>query len=120
MSAVNEQQIMPQVGQEKVLDYAFKFIPVNSDWNGIRSDLTLRAETGKTKYGTYLMSFNGRNPILDWYQEVLDAVMYTTQAYIEAENEYLLIFLAEALHNQLVLCHAIRFILTQQGVLLNG
>lgn len=43
-------------------------------------DLTQRAEAGKQKYGTYLMTNNGRDPLIDAYQEALDLVMYLRQA----------------------------------------
>ncbi len=41
--------------------------------------LTLRAEMGKAKYGTYLRANNGRNALVDLYQELLDALMYSQQ-----------------------------------------
>src|SRR5260370_1832061 len=45
--------------------------------------LTARAEMGKTKYGTYLRANNLRNPLLDLYQELLDAIIYSEQCYYE-------------------------------------
>ena len=43
-------------------------------------DLNDRAEVGKEKYGTYLMTNNGRDSLMDAYQEALDLVMYLRQA----------------------------------------
>jgi len=34
---------------------------------------------GVKKYGTHLEFFNGRNPAVDAYQEVFDALLYTRQ-----------------------------------------
>jgi hypothetical protein len=43
-------------------------------------DLELRSKMGKEKYGETLRAFNGRNPLVDLYQELLDAVQYIRQA----------------------------------------
>ena len=48
-----------------------------------------RAEIGRAKYGDYLRTNNGRNALVDYLQEQLDAIMYATQAYVETGgNEY--------------------------------
>jgi len=52
----------------------------------LRADLTARAEAGVQKYGTPLTTHNGRNALMDCYQEVLDAAMYARQASLEAED----------------------------------
>ncbi len=49
-------------------------------------DLTLRAETGKEKYGTYLRTDNGRDALVDAYQEALDLCMYLKQKLMENEQ----------------------------------
>ena len=45
-----------------------------------------RAEIGRAKYGDYLRTNNGRNALVDYLQEQLDAVMYATQAYVESDG----------------------------------
>lgn len=50
-------------------------------------DLEARAEAGKQKYGTYLMTHNGRRALIDAYQEALDLVMYLRQCIAEAQGE---------------------------------
>lgn len=50
---------------------------------GVKIDLLARAKTGKLKYGVYLQPFNGRNAVMDAYQECLDMIMYLAQAYFE-------------------------------------
>ncbi len=35
-----------------------------------------RADMGKAKYGVYLTAANGRNPLVDAFQEVLDLLVY--------------------------------------------
>lgn len=48
------------------------------------ADLRARADAGELKYGTKLRAFNGRDALLDAYQEALDLVMYLRQAMVEA------------------------------------
>lgn len=45
-----------------------------------------RAEEGKKKYGTYLKTHNGRDPLVDALQEAMDLVMYLTQAIMERDQ----------------------------------
>lgn len=70
----DEHEPPPKPGKAIVLDLVLK-------------DLQDRAEKGKTKYGTYLMTHNGRNTLMDAYQEALDLVMYLRQALYEQENK---------------------------------
>lgn len=54
----------------------------------IIDDLTARAEQGQAKYGTYLQTNNGRDALLDCYQELLDAVMYSCQLDMEYPSPF--------------------------------
>jgi hypothetical protein len=49
-------------------------------------DLLARAEMGEQKYGTKLRAHNGRDALIDAYQEALDLVMYLRQAISERET----------------------------------
>lgn len=51
-------------------------------------DLEVRAKMGKQKYGTLLESHNGRDALMDAYQEILDLTMYLRQL-IEERQETL-------------------------------
>jgi hypothetical protein len=53
----------------------------------VMKDLNDRAQVGKEKYGTYLMTNNGRDALMDAYQEALDFVMYLRQAIEERKNK---------------------------------
>ena len=75
MSNASEHQPNPKPGGDVVLGY-------------VLADLTERAEMGKEKYGTYLQSHNGRDPLWDAYQEVLDLAMYLRQELLERENSH--------------------------------
>ena len=45
----------------------------------VAEDLRIRAEEGRKKYGCYLYANNGREALIDAYQEVLDLAMYLRQ-----------------------------------------
>lgn len=45
--------------------------------------LAARADLGTARYGTPLLTHNGRDAIRDLREELLDAIMYATQAHLE-------------------------------------
>lgn len=45
----------------------------------IIADIRERAELGKQKYGVTLQAHNGCRPLIDLYQELLDAIQYIRQ-----------------------------------------
>lgn len=47
------------------------------------ADMAEKSERGKAKYGTYLQAHNGRDPLVDCYQELLDACQYMRQVLYE-------------------------------------
>ena len=47
------------------------------------ADMVKRDEGGQKKYGTRLQPFNGRDPLVDAYQELLDAAAYMRQLLFE-------------------------------------
>lgn len=49
----------------------------------VLADLQARSDFGIRKYGTPLQSHNGRDALMDSYQEALDLVMYLKQAIME-------------------------------------
>ncbi len=53
----------------------------------VKQDLIDRSEMGKLKYGEKLKPFNGRNALVDAYQEALDLCMYLRQAIYEGDSE---------------------------------
>lgn len=74
MSKVSEHQPEPKPGQDTVL-------------NNVLFDLIDRANVGRQKYGTLLQTNNGRDALMDAYQEALDLVMYLRQAILERDNK---------------------------------
>ena len=66
-------QPQPQLGRTQVLGFVWM-------------DLVDRANVGKQKYGTFLETHNGRDALMDAYQEALDLVMYLKQALMERDN----------------------------------
>jgi hypothetical protein len=55
-------------------------------WDLVIADMKARDEEGRRKYGTPLQPFNGRDQLVDQYQELLDAVVYSRAA-LEERNE---------------------------------
>lgn len=53
----------------------------------VLEDMKARDQFGKNKYGTRLQPFNGRDPNIDLYQELLDAVQYCRQIIYERRFE---------------------------------
>lgn len=45
----------------------------------VQQDIERRAQVGEKKYGERLMANNGRNALVDAYQEALDLCMYLRQ-----------------------------------------
>lgn len=54
-------------------------------WNMVIEDMYKRAQDGEKKYGTPLQAFNGRDPLVDAYEEVLDLCVYMRQAIVERD-----------------------------------
>lgn len=53
----------------------------------VMRDLEARAVAGLAKYGRPLEANNGRDALLDAYQEALDLACYLRQAIAERDNE---------------------------------
>jgi hypothetical protein len=52
----------------------------------VLADIQARVDAGERKYGTKLMTHNGRDALMDAYQEAIDLVMYLCQAIMEREQ----------------------------------
>lgn len=52
-------------------------------------DIKERDEIGEKKYGVRLQPHNGRRPLVDAYQETLDLIVYTVQAWYEETDKEL-------------------------------
>lgn len=57
-------------------------------WEAVIADMRERDQAGRTKYGTPLQAFNGRDPQRDAFQEALDLVVYLRQAIMEGRALY--------------------------------
>jgi len=54
---------------------------------GVLTDLERRSKEGEKKYGTQLHTNNGRDALIDFYQEILDAIVYIRQFNAEWPDE---------------------------------
>lgn len=66
-------QPAPQPGHTSVTD-------------AVIADMQHRRAQGTAKYGTELQTHNGRDAMMDAYQEALDLVMYLKQALLERDG----------------------------------
>lgn len=55
-------------------------------WGLVMQDMAARDKFGQEKYGTRLQAFNGRDALVDAYQEALDLVVYLRTAIYERDN----------------------------------
>ena len=53
----------------------------------VKEDIDSRVTMGYAKYGTLLRANNGRDALMDSYQEALDLVMYLRQAIYERDSK---------------------------------
>lgn len=75
-------QSAPKLGSAIVIDWLLnERLPFE-----LVEDLQLRADHGRQKHGTYLMANNGRNSVIDMYQELLDAIFYCAQSIMEGKD----------------------------------
>jgi hypothetical protein len=58
-----------------------------SVWDLVIEDMQARDEFGRKKYGTPLQAGNGRDALVDAYQEVLDLCVYLRQAIEERKGK---------------------------------
>ena len=56
-------------------------------WDLVLADIYERDKDGQEKYGTRLQPHNGRDPLVDAYQEALDLVVYLRQALFERNGK---------------------------------
>lgn len=94
------QQQPPQPGREVVWPEFMKRLEERADLRPtanakvmpvLRELVQVRVKEGFEKYGTYLMTRNGRNAVKDSWDECIDGCMYLTQADMEGHRvNYLL------------------------------
>lgn len=83
-AAIEEPKPIRTEYSEPVLPFVvLKLLYIERDVLG--ADLEARAKLGVERYGTLLMTHNGRDALADLYQELLDALMYLGQYMLETE-----------------------------------
>jgi hypothetical protein len=55
-------------------------------WMLVMRDMAERDIVGRQRYGTPLQPYNGRDALIDAYQEALDLAVYLRQAIYERDN----------------------------------
>ena len=77
----------PAVWQVVILDVTRTF-PDGPVKTALLKDMNDRDEWGRSKYGVPLQPFNGRDALVDLYQEFLDATVYTKQFQLENPGDH--------------------------------
>lgn len=77
MSGAPEEAVRQQ-GQPKGIDVDITELTIR--------DLKERSRVGEKKYGEVLKPFNGRDSLIDAYQEILDLACYIRQLIYEENN----------------------------------
>lgn len=57
-----------------------------ASWDLVLRDMADRDTAGRIKYGVRLQPFNGRDQLVDAYQEALDLVVYLRSAIYERDG----------------------------------
>ena len=55
-------------------------------WSQVIKDMEKRDQLGRSRYGVPLQPFNGRDALIDAYEEALDLVVYLKQAILERDG----------------------------------
>jgi hypothetical protein len=58
-----------------------------ASWGLVMKDMIDRDTFGRIKYGTPLQGYNGRDSLVDAYQEALDLVVYLRTAIYERDGK---------------------------------
>ena len=82
-----EDVVVQRLRQKGLIDDEPAPLPNGSTpiWDLVIADMRERDRVGRERYGTPLQANNGRDALVDAYQEALDLVVYLRQA-IEARN----------------------------------
>jgi hypothetical protein len=56
-------------------------------WHLVMQDMAARDHLGRQRYGVPLQAHNGRDALIDAYQEILDAAVYLRQAIFERDGK---------------------------------
>jgi hypothetical protein len=75
LETLNTPQLLPQQNDEPIV------------WDLVIQDMRERDKLGMQKYHTHLQPFNGRDALVDAYQEALDLVVYLRQLIYEKRKE---------------------------------
>lgn len=86
--AVYTPQPLPLPGDKIVRELIHKYTGPASCNMEIVLDIDLKLAAGEKKYGSPLMTHNGRSADLDAYQDIIDTIVYSIQGYYEETREF--------------------------------
>ncbi len=96
IDAALKQQLPADNNGQDVAHEVVRLLAAEAEHAWLIPDIEARVASGEKKYGCRLRTNNGRDVDLDLYQEVLDSINYTTQAFLQTGKRcYLDIFYKE-------------------------
>jgi hypothetical protein len=81
-----ERQKLPTGDGRDVATEVCTALRVDEDFIALVPDIEARVAAGEKKYGVRLKTDNGRNVDLDLYQELLDGMNYSMQAFLQTDD----------------------------------
>lgn len=103
MSYAAQPQPDPQPSNEPGAHLTFCCKIRHSDLEALSPDIQARSQKGLETYGCLLKPFNGRNQLIDAYQELLDALVYLECAIREQGSITLAVLQKQLAHQALLL-----------------
>lgn len=100
MSYATTSQPAPRPNTQKSAHSSYRDYIKGTVYEALASDIWARQKKGIETYGTPLQPCNGRNQLIDAYQEVLDALVYLECAIREQDDSISLRFLQNNLAQQ--------------------
>jgi hypothetical protein len=82
-----DSQAMPKLSDKSkpVKPFVVEMLGLSFD-DPLNLKLAERSALGKKRYGMELHSFNGRNPVKDFIEEIVDGIQYCGQAMMETDD----------------------------------
>jgi hypothetical protein len=118
-SPVTKVQPLPKQGRVLVSSLLHQMQETNHarEFTDVVSDILEKLRAGEEKYGSPLMTHNGRSADLDAYQDLLDAIAYMTQKVFETPEVDKVLAIIDDVDSLYVVASHCRKRLVKEGIL---
>lgn len=86
-----------------------------ASWRNVADDMRARDSVGRERYGTPLTTGNGRDHLVDAYQEALDLVVYLRTESLEPASKIYPERLRIAYEQAVAMAHSIRIMIDERA-----